>query len=232
MHARCLGETVIQPFLSLGRGGGPVTALAINPVTPSTLYAGTDGGVFKSTDGGASWTAVNTNSYVQALAINPKIPSTLYAGTGDGAFESTDSGASWIAINTGLTKFDNMPNFDVRALAIDPMTPSTLYAGTFGGGGVFAHHDEHHHHHAALHDRPLYLGGCAHEPGMCGAVHSGTRDRQVQQSRGPHRAGYDEPRHEGAQAPPTSEAPPQGGRRDSDARREGQEGETVSSVRS
>jgi hypothetical protein len=35
--------------------------LAINPVTPSTLYAGTGGGgVFESTDGGASWIAVNT----------------------------------------------------------------------------------------------------------------------------------------------------------------------------
>ena len=34
-------------------------ALAINPTSPSTVYAGTDaGGVFKSTNGGASWSAV------------------------------------------------------------------------------------------------------------------------------------------------------------------------------
>jgi len=113
-------------WTAIGPNGGPVTALAINPVTPSTLYAGTDGGVFKSTDGGTSWRAVNTNSYVYALAINPKIPSTLYAGSdGAGVFESTDGGASWTAV---------LPGTSVFALAIDPMTPSTLYAGTFGGG--------------------------------------------------------------------------------------------------
>jgi hypothetical protein len=62
-----------------------VQALAINPTTPTTLYAGTgDGGVFKSTDGGATWTANSTgltNLDVQALAINPTMPTTLYAGT-------------------------------------------------------------------------------------------------------------------------------------------------------
>jgi hypothetical protein len=35
-------------------------ALAIDPITPSTLYAGTDAGVYKSTDGGGSWTVMNT----------------------------------------------------------------------------------------------------------------------------------------------------------------------------
>jgi len=38
-----------------------VRALAIDPITPLTLYAGADGGgVFKSTDGGGNWTAMNT----------------------------------------------------------------------------------------------------------------------------------------------------------------------------
>jgi hypothetical protein len=120
-------------------GSRSVEALAIDPVTPSTLYAGTEGGgVFKSTDSGASWSAVNTGlpsgdlgPSVQALAIDPLTPSTLYAGgladpfSGTrGMFKSTDGGASWTAINTGLT------TINVRMLAIDPKTPSTLYAGT------------------------------------------------------------------------------------------------------
>jgi len=40
--------------------------------------------VFKSTDGGASWSAINsglTNIRVRALAIDPANPTTLYAGT-------------------------------------------------------------------------------------------------------------------------------------------------------
>ncbi len=65
--------------------GLDVYALAINPATPATLYAGTDGGgVFKSTDSGGTWTAANTgltNLTVYALAINPATPATLYAGT-------------------------------------------------------------------------------------------------------------------------------------------------------
>jgi len=117
-----------------------VRALAIDPQRPTTLYAGTDGGVYKSTDGGASWRAINTtgltNRNVWALAIDPQTPTTLYAGTrGGGVYKSTDGGARWQAINTGLT------NLEVRALAIDPQTPTTLYAGTgsvvTGSGGVF-----------------------------------------------------------------------------------------------
>jgi len=119
-------------WTSIGPEGGNVSALAIDPATPATLYAGTSGGVFKSTDGGANWSAVNTGltaTNIQALAIDPATPTTLYAGTwGGGVFKSTNGGESWSAVNTGLT------NTDVRALAIDPDTPATLYAGTWGGG--------------------------------------------------------------------------------------------------
>jgi hypothetical protein len=86
------------------------------------------GGVFKSTNGGTNWSAVNTgltNTYVYALAIDPATPTTLYAGTwGGGVFKSTNGGTNWSAVNTGLT------NTYVWALAIDPATPTTLYAGT------------------------------------------------------------------------------------------------------
>ena len=125
-------------WISNGPEGGTINALAIDPQTPSTLYAGTSGGgVFQSTDGGANWRAINTGltgGEVRALAIDPQTPSTLYAGTsGRGVFQSTDGGASWRAINTGLT------TLDVRALAIDAHTPGTLYAGTSGGGAFVLH---------------------------------------------------------------------------------------------
>ena len=69
-----------------------VLALAINPQTPDTLYAGTDGGgVFESTNGGANWTAMNTgltNTVVLSLALNPLTSDTLYAGSwGGGVFK-------------------------------------------------------------------------------------------------------------------------------------------------
>jgi uncharacterized repeat protein (TIGR01451 family) len=115
--------------------GGTVHSLAIDPSTPATVYAGTEaGGVFKSTDSGGSWTAVNTgltNLDVRALAIDPSTPATTYAGTyGAGVFKSVNSGETWAPVHSGLT------NLAVSALAIDPSTPTTLYAGT-DGGGVF-----------------------------------------------------------------------------------------------
>jgi len=132
----------INVWTSNGPEGGSIRALAIDPATPSTLYAGTDNyvigshGVFKSTNGGGNWTPVNTgltNAHVSALAIDPATPSTLYAGThGDGVFKSTNGGGNWTPVNAGLT------NPYVSALAIDPATPDTLYAGTvYPGGGVF-----------------------------------------------------------------------------------------------
>src|SRR5204862_3749039 len=88
-------------------GGCYVHTLAIDPQTPATLYAGIYGsGVFKSTNGGGSFSPVNTGltdySYVYALAIDPQTPATLYAGVyfGSGVFKSTNGGDSWSAVNT------------------------------------------------------------------------------------------------------------------------------------
>jgi hypothetical protein len=62
-------------------GTGNITALAIDSQRPTTLYAGTsDRGVFKTTDGGATWSATGlANVYVNALAIDPQTPSVVHA---------------------------------------------------------------------------------------------------------------------------------------------------------
>ena len=76
-----------------GLPDAPVFALAIDPLTPTTLYAGTQGGgVFQSTDGGGSWTPINgglTVPFVSVLAIDPAMPATLYAATSGGVFFSS-----------------------------------------------------------------------------------------------------------------------------------------------
>jgi PKD repeat protein/photosystem II stability/assembly factor-like uncharacterized protein len=124
--------TTIAPnvWTGIGPGGERVYALAIDPATPTTLYAGTENGVFKSANGGENWGKVNTgltNTSVFSLAIDPATPTTLYAATPGGVFKSTNSGENWSKINTGLTS----PY--TYTLAIDSMTPTTLYAGTSGG---------------------------------------------------------------------------------------------------
>ncbi len=78
----------INVLTSQGPDGGSVQALAVDPSAPGTLYAGTaNAGVIKSTDGGATWNAVNVGlnaTAVQALVIDPTTPSTDIAlGNGD-----------------------------------------------------------------------------------------------------------------------------------------------------
>ncbi len=144
LYAGTNGGGVFQTF----NGGGSWTsvnsgltnivyALAVDPGTPATAYAGTfdGGGVFKTINAGTTWTAVNvglTYLHIFSLAIDPATTTTIYAGTfpGAGVFKSVNGGASWIAVNNGLPAGQ-----DVNALAIDPATTATVYAGM--GGGVF-----------------------------------------------------------------------------------------------
>jgi photosystem II stability/assembly factor-like uncharacterized protein len=105
-----------------------IRALIIDRATGSTLYALTsDDGIFKSSDGGASWNALGNITGVSALALDPTSASTIYAGTTHGVVTSTDEGISWSSAGLSDTSFSN--------LAVDPITPSTLYAG--GNGHLY-----------------------------------------------------------------------------------------------
>lgn len=126
-------------WISLGPDGGVVTAFAIDPSDASTIYAATlVGGVFKSTDAGASWKVASVgldSLQVNSLAIDPMSPSTLYAATTErganpsgGIFKSFDGGANWQAINAGLE--EGMRDKSVLSITIDPTRTSTLYALT------------------------------------------------------------------------------------------------------
>ena len=64
----------VNVWTSNGPGSGHILALAIDPATSTTLYAGTWGsGVFKSTNGGENWGPVNTgltDAWINALVID------------------------------------------------------------------------------------------------------------------------------------------------------------------
>lgn len=107
-----------------GPYGGTVLTFLATP--EGTLYAGTQGaGIFRSSDGGNSWTPVNTGMAVYEDNRIPTIFSlaimgnTLYAGTGGDIFRSVSGGEEWQQI----TWFRNR---GVDALAV---IGNTLYAG-------------------------------------------------------------------------------------------------------
>jgi hypothetical protein len=68
-------------------------------------------GVFKSTDGGTTWSAMGIGSAVPALAIDPSAPDTVYAGAETQVYKSTDGAHTWR--NTGLVAA-------ATSLGIDP----------------------------------------------------------------------------------------------------------------
>ena len=103
-------------------------ALAFDPTRPDTVYAGTNRGLSKSTDGGKSWRVLPTPEWISAVAVDPRTPTTVYAGSmyvstsPVGMLKSTDGGATWAPINSGLSEGP------VTGIAVDPQAPSRIYA--------------------------------------------------------------------------------------------------------
>jgi M6 family metalloprotease-like protein len=106
---------------------GNVYSLAIDPTNAETVYEATwSSGVVKSTNGGKTWTPVNTglpSLHVRCVAIDPMNTQAVLAGTyTNGVFRSTNGGARWSQLNTGLT------STTVLSLAIDPRNTAVIYA--------------------------------------------------------------------------------------------------------
>jgi photosystem II stability/assembly factor-like uncharacterized protein len=119
-----------------------VSALAIAPQSPQTLYAGTSDAVYKSTNGGASWrrTGLTDIGLVRALAVRPDQSDVVYAGTAAGLFRSQDGGETWTPLSQGLPDRGTL-----TVLAFFPSSPQSLFAGVFTyvrRGGVFKSTDE------------------------------------------------------------------------------------------
>jgi len=94
-----------------------VAGIAISPTDFNTVYAALwsgpkGGGVYKSTDGGATWKDVSYSAggiSASDIAIDPSNAQVLYAGfvgagSTDGLYKSTDGGANWKRLESGILK--------------------------------------------------------------------------------------------------------------------------------
>jgi photosystem II stability/assembly factor-like uncharacterized protein len=123
------GGLGVQRWRQAALPRSPVLALAVDPKETAIVYAGTDAGLSKSTNAGASWQPLQgalDDVRVEALAIDPKYRGTVIAGTDQGVFWSTDGGDRW-------RRFTHLPPRTFDALAID-RSAGLLYAGANGGG--------------------------------------------------------------------------------------------------
>jgi photosystem II stability/assembly factor-like uncharacterized protein len=133
----------------LGPYGGSVQSIVFSPAFASDHtvfaaignagYAGVGHGVFKSIDGGQTWTAINNGLYatvnnsglnVSALAISPGFAAdhTLFAASA-GLWRSTDGGNSWSVLSATI-------NAQVLALSPNFASDQTIFAGV-GGATVY-----------------------------------------------------------------------------------------------
>ncbi len=89
-------------------GLGNVSAMAVSPDDPSTLFAGTQlGKIFRSTDAAVSWSPVDLgeSGFVRTLAFDPADPSVIYAAFAHGVFRSSDRGDTWTEVGVEDVSF-------------------------------------------------------------------------------------------------------------------------------
>lgn len=127
-----------------------IEVIAPHPRDPRIIYAGTEGGVHKSTDGGETWQWLRQgfpplqrhafSAPIGALAVDPQQPDTVYAGIGrprwgkDGAgtiYRTLDGGAQWAIANPGGGGMD--PQAIVSDLVVHPAAPRRVFAATDRG---------------------------------------------------------------------------------------------------
>lgn len=143
--AEALNWTQLGP----GNIGGRIRSIIVHPTDPNILYIGSvSGGVWKTTNAGASWFPLKDNMEnlaVCSMVMDPTNSNVIYAGTGEGffnldairgegIFKTTDAGANW----TRLSSTNNSNFYYVNKLVIDNTT-NTLYAAT--RKGLFASTD-------------------------------------------------------------------------------------------
>ena len=115
-------------------GVGRVSALAVDPGNSNHIIAGANtGGVWRTTDGGLTWTVLTdnmSNLITTALAIDPTDSSRYFWGTSGGViFTSSNDGSTWdVLSDTG--------NGTVNKILIDPTDVTKMYC-TVANGGIY-----------------------------------------------------------------------------------------------
>jgi photosystem II stability/assembly factor-like uncharacterized protein len=118
------------------QGGVPtIWSLAVDPVDPNILFAGTrPAGVYRSRDGGQRWEKLAVDiakecsigtPFVTSVLVDPGEHRAVWAGVEiDGVFRSLDGGESWTHVEAGL--YDP----DIHAMAIAATKPTRVFAST------------------------------------------------------------------------------------------------------
>ncbi len=124
---------------------GRVSAIVCSPTDANRFFvAGADGGVWRTSDGGASWTSLTDampTTAIGALALDPSDEDVIYAGTGEanfayhsrfglGIYKSVDGGDTWAHLSESA-----FAGRCISKLVVSPADSATLFAGVTSAGG-------------------------------------------------------------------------------------------------
>ncbi|HEX2842582.1 exo-alpha-sialidase [Hyphomicrobium sp.] len=137
--------------------GQCVHSLALAPDGSERLYQQNHCGMYRSDDGGKTWTSIEAglpSTFGFPAAVHPRDPDTLFLLPLNGdihgrympearaaVWRTRDAGNSWCALRNGLPQQDAYFGVLRQALATDRREPAGVYFGT-GGGALFASADE------------------------------------------------------------------------------------------
>lgn len=143
-------------YSSYGNISSRITTIQYDPINPNTIYLGAAfGGVWKSIDGGNTWTAKSDNEVSLAsgsIAIDPANTNIIYYGTGEatysgtsyygrGLLKSTNGGDTWTSYTSGLPSLSYTSRIVIRpsrsSELLAAMGTSGLYRSTNSGVNWF-----------------------------------------------------------------------------------------------
>ena len=112
-----------------------IVVIQLHPKNPDIIYVATNDYIYKTRDGGQSWTNLSqgmSHSRVISMALDPAYPATVYAGTkGDAVYKSYDGGQRWVSQRAGLD--DVTISSVVNQIVFDPADNQHLFVATTMG---------------------------------------------------------------------------------------------------
>lgn len=143
-----LAAGALVGFALSGRGGDESPAaqgglppasdyhsLLVDPDDPNGLLLGTHDGLYRSNDGGSTW-SFDDLAGQDAMNLAQPTSSTVWAAGHDVLARSTDGGSTWSDVSPS-----GLPGLDVHGFAVDPQSPKRVFAA-IAGAGLFRSTDE------------------------------------------------------------------------------------------
>ncbi len=149
-------EAAIFSWTQIGTGAylngsdanaGRATAMWVDPANSSSILLGTaDGGIWKTTDKGSTWTPIfdsMASISVGSIGVDPNNTQIIYVGTGEGnnngdmiggigMYKSTNGGTTWSLLTLPAWTYGS-PWHNIRKVLVDPNNSNNVYAAVDGG---------------------------------------------------------------------------------------------------